>query len=166
MAQTVYDPPVSTYIPLQTITLGSAASSVTFASIPQTYRDLILVVAGGVTGSQGNNLLYFNGDTTAGNYSYVRMLGNGSAAQSATASNATVSDMTSAQNQVIIQIMDYSATDKHKTRLSRSDQSSSTVIAYASRWANTNAITSITFDVNAGTNWATSTTFSLYAIEA
>jgi hypothetical protein len=38
--------PTPTYIPLATVTLGSADSSVTFSSIPATYRDLILVLNG------------------------------------------------------------------------------------------------------------------------
>ena len=160
-----------TYRALATTTLGSAASSVTFSSIPATYRDLVLVFQGTVTGSQGNNFLYFNGDTTGSNYSWIRMLGTGSSTASDTAPNdgskPSVSDVAPTTiNQVIIQIMDYSATDKHKTRLSRSDQSTSTVIAYASRWANTNAVTSIEYSAGSGTNWSSGSTFSLYGIEA
>jgi hypothetical protein len=159
--------PTPTYIALANITLGSAASSVTFSNIPATpYRDLILVVSGSVTSSQGNNFLYFNGDTSAGNYYYIRLLGDGSNVSTATASTASVSDMTvSTQNQVIIQIMDFAATDKQKIRLSRSDQSTSTIIAYASKWANTARVTSLTFAGGNGGNLSAATTLSLYGIE-
>lgn len=152
-----------TYLPLATLTLTSAASTVTFSSIPQGYRDLILVVDGAITGSQSNTYAYLNGDTAQSNYSYVRMLGDGSATSSAAVSNASIGDMTSGKNNMIIQIMDYSATDKHKTRLSRSSQPSSTAIAYASRWANTAAVTSISLAHN-GSIFAAGSTFSLFGI--
>jgi len=162
--------PTPTYIALGNITLGSSTSSVTFSSIPATYRDLVLVVSGGITGSQGNNWLFLNGDTNQSNYSFVRILGNGSSRSSEVnqpgVNGASVSDMTSTQNQVIAQIMDYSATDKHKTRLSRSDQPSSTVTAYASIWANTAAVTSLTFAGGNGGSLAAGSTFALYGIEA
>jgi hypothetical protein len=152
---------------LNTTTLVSVSSSVTFNNIPQNYRDLILVVVGAVTSTQGNNFLYFNNDTTQSNYLRVRMLGNGSSPSSELLSNAGVSDMTvGAINQAIVQIMDYSTTDKQKTRLSRSDQPSSTVIAYASRWANTAAVTSLTFAGGNGGDLASGSTLTLYGIEA
>lgn len=152
---------------LATITLQEASSTVEFSGIPDTYRDLILVFSGTVTGSQGNNFLYFNGDTTGSNYAWVRMLGTGSSTSSGTAPNdaskPSVSDVTPTTiNQVTIEILDYSATDKHKTRLSRSDQSSSTVIAYASRWANTAAVTSIEYSAGNGTAWSSGSTFALF----
>jgi hypothetical protein len=37
--------PTSTYVALATTTLGATAASVTFSSIPATYRDLLLVNA-------------------------------------------------------------------------------------------------------------------------
>jgi len=68
--------PTPTYTPLATVTLGSATSSVTFSSIPATYRDLILIFDGTRTGN--NNVQYrFNSDTGT-NYSTVIAAGNGS----------------------------------------------------------------------------------------
>jgi hypothetical protein len=162
--------PKKTYTQISSITLAAASSSVTFSSIPQNFRDLVLVVSGAVTGSQGNNWLFLNGDTSQSNYSFVRMLGDGSSTSSGVnqsgVNGAAVSDMVSSQNQAIVQIMDYSTTDKHKTRLSRSDQPSSTAIAYASRWTNTAAVTSLIFAGGNGGNLASGTTVTLYGIEA
>jgi hypothetical protein len=42
-------PAGNTYEAIATQTLGSAAASVTFSSIPGTYTDLVLVVAGTLT---------------------------------------------------------------------------------------------------------------------
>jgi hypothetical protein len=156
-----------THVLLNQIELSSSASSVTFSNIPQGYGDLVLVMNGGGTSGQGNNHLYFNSDTTTGNYSYVRMLGTGSATSSAAASNPTVSDVTAAlENVVKINIMDYSAADKHKTSTSVSANPSSTIIAYAMKWANTSAITSVTYSAQNSGNWATGSTFSLYGVYA
>lgn len=158
--------PTNTYTPLANITLGSAAASVTFSSISQAYRDLILVVSGSISGSQANTYLYCNGDTSAFNYAFVRMLGDGTNASSGaniSTNGQTIGDMTSAQNQLICHINDYSATDKHKIRLARSDQPGSTVIAYASRWGNTAAITSLTVQQSTS-NFNAGTTMSLFGI--
>jgi hypothetical protein len=64
----------------------------------------------------------------------------------------------------ILQIMDYSATDKHKSALTRTTHTSQSVVeALASRWANTAAITSLA--VSGGT-FNVGSTFALYGIVA
>ena len=40
-----------TYIPLATTTLGSASNSITFNSVPATYRDLIVIIDGATASS-------------------------------------------------------------------------------------------------------------------
>jgi hypothetical protein len=63
----------------------------------------------------------------------------------------------------IHQIMDYSATDKHKTVLTTRILAASYVDRFAQRWANTSAITSM--EVFASSNaFAIGSTFSLYGI--
>jgi hypothetical protein len=64
---------------------------------------------------------------------------------------------------VVASFMDYSATDKHKTVLSRGNQADGFVMSYASRWANTSAVSTLTIGTN-GTNYLTGTTFSLYGV--
>jgi len=156
-----------TYIPIASITLGSDSSSVTFSGIDQSYRDLTVVVQGGLGASDGFFFARFNGDTSS-SYSYVRMYGNGSSAVSDQGPSRDVIDieagsMTGDDNSFIMDIMDYSATDKHKTVLTRANQN--LVTAYANRWANTAAITSITFDTTTQQIVAGSK-FALYGIEA
>jgi len=151
------------YTALATTTLGSAASTVTFGSIPQGYRDLMLVIAGR-SASSGNVVeMYFNGDTGA-NYSHVRMGGNGSNPFSTSKSDARVFNMTTNEGVSIIQIMDYSATDKHKTSISTSSIAQDFVLAYAQRWASTSAVTSIELIFQTAINFAAGTTLSLYGI--
>jgi len=64
-------------------------------------------------------------------------------------------------------IMDYSATDKHKSTLIRSrssrDNGDTDTTAGAGRWANTNAVNQIKFYLTSG-SFAAGSTFSLYGV--
>jgi hypothetical protein len=161
----VYDPPVATYIPLQTITLGATTSSVTFASIPQTYRDLIVVAQRRTVSGSNSEKVHLNGDTTGSNYSRVLMYGTGSSTGSTSGANDSTAGITTTISQTVYQFMDASATDKHTTFLVRDNNTSSLVTAGTHRWANTDAITSITLLVESN-SYAAGATFSIYGIEA
>jgi hypothetical protein len=163
--------PTPTYTPLATVTLGSDAATVTFSSIPATYRDLILVINGKTTrsGTENDIRVTFNSDTGS-NYSYVTMGGNGSSAlsyQSGSIAYIPVPNAgTSATAISILQIMDYSATDKHKTVIAKGDSAAWFASATAGRWASTTALTSISFISSVTGNIATGTTASLYGVIA
>jgi hypothetical protein len=150
-----------TYRPLATVTLGSSASSVTFSSIPATYRDLILIAA--ANGSSNELNIRFNGDSGA-NYSRVVAYGPGPTSFAQTGNTSIQTGIGTSNFQAsITQIMDYSATDKHKTVLNRG--STSVVAMGASRWANTAAITTLLCSAGSGT-FASGSTFSLYGVIA
>jgi len=154
--------PTPTYTPLANLTLSSTAASVTFSSISQSYRDLVLVAV--TTGSQTTSIsMNLNGDTTTTNYNRVYMGGSGTSATSSTATNQYIASSFTSTSQHLLNIMDYSATDKHKTVLSRLDNAADSTRATATRWANTAAITSVQILVNAGT-FAAGSTFALYGI--
>jgi hypothetical protein len=98
----------------------------------------------------GNSDLYLrlNGDT-GNNYSNVQMKGTGASASSTGTSgdsfmSAGPSFGTGATN-YIIQVMDYSATNKHKSLLTRGNNAGVAVAATVSRYASTSAVTSFTF---------------------
>jgi hypothetical protein len=152
--------PTATYIALATTTLTTTTSSVTFSSIPATYRDLVLVAAGQTSSTAGANI-QFNNDTGT-NYSVVFMFGTGTTSQSEQYTAQTSIGIGAFQPSGINihHIMDYSATDKHKTVLVRRDTDSYTV-AGAGRWASTNAITSVKFNA---TNMTSGTVLTLYGI--
>jgi len=161
--------PTKTYKALATVTLSSSASSVTFSSIPATYRDLVLVANGSETSGTSMSVRV-NGDSGS-NYSTVFMRGtNTDTAQSQSFANETEGYVIVAAPgnnfTVNLSIMDYSATDKHKTMLSRSGYGAATLTeADANRWANTAAITSVQIIDNSGT-FNSGCTFSLYGIES
>lgn len=160
--------PTPTYTPLAETTLTGNTLQVDFSSIDQSYRDLVLVVTGTVTASTGETLI-FNGDTTSTNYNHVYMAGNSSTAYGGSVNNNQTVNMFAFDTGTnvateIIQIMDYSATDKHKTALIRYNQAANGVEADGFRWSNTAAITSISFKT--GAYFASGTTFGLYGIKA
>jgi hypothetical protein len=164
--------PTPTYTALANTTLVSASSTVTFASIAQGYRDLILIINGSFA-SAANYTFRFNGDTGS-NYLTV----NAQAPHGGTITSATFTSTSlvvwAANNFVantnftnITNVMDYSATDKHKAVLNRNggqQSDSSLVNMSAGRWANTSAITSMT--ILGSANFNIGTTFSLYGVIA
>jgi hypothetical protein len=170
---TVYSPPVSTYVSLATYTVtGSPGAEVIFSSIPATYRDLVLVTANAGTTAGSKMGLRINGDTGA-SYPYVRMFNTGSQAFSITGSMFDGGELGGANTLTsIIQIMDYSATDKHKTGLTRWNNPTTWVAANAFRWTNTAVITTLSlapYDANSGSqsgSFIVGSTFSLYGIAA
>lgn len=152
-----------TYTAIASVTLASDATSITFSSIPQDYRDLIMVSTGTSQSTVVSHEVALNGTTA--NQSNVRMVGNGSSALSQTLSKINIVP-SSVGFVSIVQFMDYSATDKHKTILSRENPGNQDVYAMASRWADTAAITSIKIEDDGGTVLKTGSKFALYGIEA
>jgi hypothetical protein len=155
--------PTPTYTPLATVTLGSSASSVTFSSIPATYRDLILVFTG-ASASGSRQAMYLQMNNSTANRTAVEMLGAPSnAAESYTHTNGQINYYVVTNLATsIIQIFDYSATDKHKTALIRNGSSSNDVSAYAHRWGDTSAVTSVR--LNLDTSFAAGSTFNLFGV--
>jgi hypothetical protein len=158
--------PTPTYTPLATVTLASATSSVSFSNIPASYRDLVLILNGKATAGGSGARLRVNGDTST-NYPNIRMYGysGGTGSDAGTGAFLDIGAMnTNDGYQSVVQFMDYSATDKHKTILSRPQESSlGAVLANAGRWSNTAAITSIL--VYAGSDqFASGFTATLYGI--
>jgi hypothetical protein len=150
------------------VTLGSSASSVTFSSIPATYRDLILVVDGTLTSGEGELTAIVNGDTGA-NYSRVWMGAASGGAFSGKASGESqlrFGYFAAVKHTSITHFIDYSATDKHKTTLSRPNNPTVDIFGWASRWANTAAITSLVIDTTSAGSFAAGTTLNLYGVIA
>lgn len=161
---TVYSPPVSTYKPLATVTLGSAASSVTFGNIPA-YRDYIVIAVRSLTSGSNSEKFYLNGDTTNNNYSRVAMFGNGSSSTSYAGLNSSTVSLYTTPVQTTYQLMDGSVTDKHKVFMYRADGAANYALAGVHRWTSTDAVTSIRLEAENNT-YAAGSTFSLYGIEA
>tara|TARA_R110000824_G_scaffold260067_5_gene448720 strand:+ start:215 stop:703 length:489 start_codon:yes stop_codon:yes gene_type:complete len=134
-----------TYTLIDSTTLASSASSVTFSSIDQSYGDLVLAIEVSSGSSTARPALRFNGDT--GNNYFAVVAVNNTSNTSHTISYLRLETDYSIQNGTLLgscQIMDYSATNKHKSVLIRNDSPSRGVAGMiAGRWANNSAISSI-----------------------
>jgi hypothetical protein len=163
----------STYEPIATQTLGSAAASVTFSSIPSTYTDLVLIMSAGNATSAPSTQIQFNSDTGS-NYSYTVLAGNGTAASSARGSSLTSSLIsyfgapftTLGQQTVITNIMNYSNATTYKTLLTRANNATFGTDAIVGLWRSTAAVTSFVLTTSNATNFVASSTFTLYGIKA
>ena len=162
---------MSTNVPIASVTLSAAASSVILSDIPQTYTDLVLIVYTPSNSTNDDMYLQYNSDTGS-NYSNTTLRGNGTTASSTRGSNTTgarFSDLssptTSTSNTAIIHIMNYANTTTYKTNISRSNNASTGVDSMATLWRNTAAITSVKVYPASG-NMASGSTFTLYGIAA
>jgi hypothetical protein len=161
--------PKKTYTQINSVTLASSSGSVTFSSIPQNFRDLVLTINGsGINASGVIHLMYFNSDFTDSNYSSVRVYGAGGTATSDSAASPRIGNIyANNRNFVHVQIMDYSVNDKHKTYLAKNSMfAGDIVITEAGRWANAAAVVGLRVNPNSGYTYNAGTTFTLYGIEA
>lgn len=160
-----------TYEPIATQTLGSAAATVTFSSIPSTYTDLVLIMGNLTFSSGGNPQVQYNGDT-ATNYSNTDLYGTGSATGSTyNTSNNYINVGFSATNgsasepaTVILQIQNYSNTTTFKTLLGRGNRAGGEVQTNVGLWRSTAAINQVL--VKTTSTFQTGSTFTLYGIKA
>ena len=154
--------------------LTGTATSVTFSSIPQTFRDLVLVVNARKSNNNSTDLLgiRLNGQTTSTSYYVVSMEGTGSSAtyyaQNADYfwSSLNTNNMSGDTNTLAtFHVFDYSTTNKFKPLLCRSNNASLGTMATSGRNAVTTAITSLEVDTYAD-SFQSGGTFYLYGIPA
>jgi hypothetical protein len=163
--------PTNTYTPLATVTLTGTDSEVVFSNIGSGYRDLILVCSMLGTGGDGVVRVRFNSDTGT-NYHNVFAYGEAPSTTGSISSNISYAygSITNAGTSIAtlatIQLQDYSVTDKHKTMLIKSGYGTNNAWIGASRWANTNAITSISLSHNGTNSFASGSTFNLFGVVA
>jgi hypothetical protein len=160
---------------IASVTVGSGGqSTITFSSIPSTYKHLQIRGLAIFSGTVGGGRIAFNGDNASGNYSAHSVYGSGTG----TASNSSTSQnfgafnnasgtSSSAPNAMVLDILDYSNTDKHKTlRSSYGWDANGTgyIELCSSCWRSTSAITSIDLSSSSST-FAQYSSFALYGIK-
>ena len=163
----------ATFEPIATTTLGSAASSITFSSIPSMYTDLRIIYC--PLSSAGNYpVMQFNNDT-ASNYSYTNLRGNGSTVGSGSTSSATrifinvLDEVRTTPQLNIIDIFSYSNTSVNKTCLISNNQDRNglgNVGRTVGLWRSTAAILSIKLFMQLDELFDAGTTATLYGIKA
>lgn len=155
------------FVALYSTTLAAAAASVSLGGFSSAgYRDLRIVVQYQPSATANQMTMQLNADTGS-NYAQVIMAGNGSTSQSSASTSTNFSPVVMAAvpdtNWVVYtaDIMDAFVTDKQKTVLIRSSHAGE-VGALAGRWANTAAVTTITF--GGAPNLKAGSTFTVYGI--
>jgi hypothetical protein len=163
------------YDSIATVVGNGSSDTVTFSSIPQTYKHLqVRWQAKGQNGATGTNQLIWraNGDGTATNYWDHRLIIGGSSwiAQASNSNQITSGVMNDGTTQWAggyFDIYDYTSTIKHKAVKSPhgGDTPSGAQGHYTSHlWRNTAAITSLSFTFTSNLLKA-GTQFSLYGVK-
>jgi hypothetical protein len=164
----------NTYTLIEAKTLGSAVSSVTFSSIPQTYTDLNLLcsIRTSRSGVAENILLGFNGSTSSFNSKDLIGQGtsgvdNATVARLACFGNGDTSTANTFSNSSIY-IPNYTSSS-NKSYSSDTAEEADDPLAFVSLiaglWSNTAAITSIELTTALANNFKTNCTFYLYGIK-
>ena len=171
----------SSYESIATVTVTSTAASITFSSIPSTYKHLQIRGIGRTdyAAKTGSANVRFNADGSA-IYTRHYLYGDGTSAVSGGQINQSEIDIiatsgsTAAANifgAILIDIIDYADTTKYKTLrhingVNFNDVSIDQSMWMASGlWRSTAAITSIVLDSYSTSNFVAGSTFALYGIK-
>jgi hypothetical protein len=156
----------------------SGTGTVTFSSIPSTYKHLQLRILARYSSSitSGNIRMQYNSDTSA-NYATHYLEGDGASTGAGAYSSITYNYMvnviggSSTANAFwtsVVDILDYQNTNKYKTTrwLQGYDANGSGFVEFqSSLWQSTSAINSISFSNGGGWVFAAGTSFALYGIK-
>ncbi len=169
----------NSYESIATFTSSGSTNLITFSSIPSTYTHLQLRIFARSAQAASTDTVYFrfNGDST-NNYSRHLLSGDGASATVTgyypenvifAGTIAAASSTASAFGTYVVDILDYTNTNKNKVTRSLGgyDANGSGVVDFrSSNWGSTTAITSITLaNYTAGANFANGSQFALYGIE-
>jgi hypothetical protein len=168
------------YTLISSQTLASSAASVTFSSIPSTYKDLVLKVSGrsDASGITYDDLTIRPNNNSSVVYSYTALVGTGSGGAgssngsiqnlgvdlySLTGATATASTFGNAE----IYIPSYTVSQNKPWSVfgvSETNATAANMAAVANLWRNTAAISSLILGLNNGTNFVSGSSFYLYGI--
>jgi hypothetical protein len=175
--------PNSAYVPpafesIATATGTGSSGTITFSSIPATYKHLQIRYIARTDAAFSNDFITFrfNSDT-ATNYAYHLLAGDGASASASGGASSNImygSEITGASATAaimgtgIIDVIDYASTSKAKTTriIGGDDRNGAGEIRLSSDlWTSTSAINTITITSFRSANWTTSSTFALYGIK-
>jgi hypothetical protein len=157
---------------IETKTLGTAAASIEFTSIPQDFTDLVLLVSARSSRSAivDNMNIQFNNVTTA--YTARRLYGTGASAVSGTETSIffdapAATSTASTFGNALIYIPNYTGSTNKSVSLDHVTEQNATTsyqTIMAGLWSNTAAITSIKLLSLTSSNYVADTVASLYGV--
>jgi len=162
----------SSYESIATAT-PTSGTSVTFSSIPSTYKHLQIRMLLKTDASAGAGRIQLNADSSSANYAAHLIRGDGSsvlATGSATGTYTGVPYYNPENNGnlsvAIVDIIDYASSTKYKTTRvfnGRDNNGAGYLALWSGLWLNTTAVSSIV--IAAGDNFQSGTSISLYGIK-
>lgn len=175
----------ASYESISTVTAAGGETSLTFSSIPSTYTHLQIRGIGrnNTANTTSGTLRIRLNASSALDYTYHYLIGNGATATAQGAATGGVSGITlgaavagggqtaSCFGTVIVDLLDYTSTTKYKTARAftglntNSGDDQNDVRVVSSLWIQTTAISSIVL-LSASGQWGAGSTYALYGIKA
>ena len=160
----------SSFESIASATGTGSSGTITFNSIPSTYKHLQIRMASQVS-TTNNTELRFNSDLTDTNYTYHYLRGTGAAVSGTGYSGIALQLFNSGTSSItavsIVDVIDYASTTKNKTvkgiTAREFNTTSGLIDLNSSLWLSTAAVTSISLISNQ--NYTTTSTFALYGIK-
>jgi hypothetical protein len=164
---------INSYESIATLSGTGSSATISFTSIPSTYKHLQIRWVGKSTSTGTYTILTMNGDS-ANNYATHSIFSTYSTTSAeAYPNNSSMSggflsaSSESGVGSAILDILDYTNTSKNTTLRAltgRDNNGSGTVALVSGLWVNTAAVNRIDIAVNAG-SWSTTSQFALYGIK-
>jgi hypothetical protein len=169
---------LSSYESIATATGTGSSATITFSSIPSTFKHLQIRYIGRTTNSATERNYYIRLNSDSGsNYAYHRLYGNGSttgaegyATQTEAYCFSSMPGALVASNIIgvgITDLLDYGSTSKNKTLRTIHGYDSNgggNINISSGLWLSTSAVNTITLTIASG-NWTTESSFALYGIK-
>ena len=165
----------TTYEAIATVTVGSGgAANIEFTSIPATYTDLKLVVSARENTAAVSNRMFLSFNSSTTNFSWKRLRGNGSTADSYSESTRDLygtsnggGATTSTFSNFELYIPNYTSSNNKSwsvdSVVEQNDATNNILVFFAGLWSNTSAITSIALSGDG--NFVQYSTATLYGIK-
>jgi hypothetical protein len=168
--------PTNTYEPIATYTATGSQSTITFSSIPQTYKHLVF--SGKIKGSVNNEDLQVRFNGSSGNSSYAFAMSNENVSNTTSVSHYAITDVSyvrfgdyiqsTAQSSdwsgIQAQIYDYTSTNHYKTYSSHSMNAVLGNQRMTGFFVSNSAITQLDFLLGGAGNFVSGSTFTLYGL--
>jgi len=172
---------LTSYESIATATGTGSSGTITFSSIPSTYKHLQIRCISRLSATKGYTIVKPNNDSSTANYTYHTIYGDGvsitpdkyttgslGGSYSIYSTGAT-SELADNVGVAILDIHDYASTTKYKTFRSftgydNNQNGNGIVFLISTLWLSTSAISSLTIDAQGG-NFTTATSFALYGIK-
>ena len=178
-------PITNSFESIATATGTGSSNTITFSSIPSTYKHLQIRFIAKTTSTSGSDFaldLRFNSDSGT-NYPWHQLWGDGTSAQANGAAATTrivlssripdsYSQWVNTFEVGVIDIIDYASTSKNKTvrtilgkNINTTGAQDQEIKLVSGSWQSTSAVNSISLITTASTSWTTTTQFALYSIK-